>query len=293
MCRPLVTIILSFFNAEKTLPTAIRSILLQTCQDWEMILINDGSTDGSSEIAGSFLDPRIRILGGEERMGLAQRLNQGVCEAKGEYIARMDADDVAYPSRLEVQAEFIGKNIHTDVVASRVVIFESNGEVTGTYPFRQEHEEICRRPCAGFYFPHPTWLGKAAWFRANPYSPAMIKAQDQELLLRTFEKSRFACVPQILLGYRKANLSISTAVTGRFLYSKALIRKAFRDRKPFFLFGVPEQALKFMVESFAMASGLNYHVLRHRALPVSKEECEEWEKVWSECNRPGGGKQCG
>jgi hypothetical protein len=126
-------------------------------------------------------------------------------------------------------------------------------------------------------------MGNTVWFRQNPYNISTPKAQDQELLLRTYEHSRFACLPEILLGYRKSKLSLRTLLTGRYNYSRMLIQKAVNEKQYFFAFGVLEQMVKFMVETFAISTGLNYRVLQHRAVSVSRRESEIWEKVWNAC----------
>ena len=280
---PLVSIGMSVFNCESTLGQAIRSILQQTYDNWELILIDDGSQDKTVAVANRYQDRRIRIIVDGKNKRLAARLNQAVRESRGKYFARMDADDIAYPSRLKAQVQFLEDHPGIELVGSRVMIFSGKGRIIGTYPFKKNHAEICSRPWAGFYLPHPTWMGNTVWFRQNPYNISTPKAQDQELLLRTYEHSRFACLPEILLGYRKSKLSLRTLLTGRYYYSRMLIQKAVNEKQYFFAFGVLEQMVKFMVETFAITTGLNYRVLQHRAVSVSRRESEIWEKVWKAC----------
>ncbi len=279
---PLVSIGMSVFNCESTLGQAIRSILQQTYDNWELILIDDGSQDKTVAVANRYQDRRIRIIVDGKNKQLAARLNQAVRESRGKYFARMDADDIAYPSRLKAQVQFLEDHPGIELVGSRVMIFSGKGRIIGTYPFKKNHAEICSRPWAGFYLPHPTWMGNTVWFRQNPYNISIPKAQDQELLLRTYEQSRFFCLPEILLGYRKSKLSLRTLLTGRYYYSRMLIQKAVNEKQYFFAFGVLEQMVKFMVETFAITTGLNYRVLQHRAVSVSGRESEIWEKVWKD-----------
>ena len=105
--KPLVSIAMPFYNAERTIATSIRSILLQSHTNWELLLCDDGSTDASRALAGSFHDPRIVVWGDQQRLQLGARLNECIERARGEYIARMDADDIAYPRRLEKQLRFL------------------------------------------------------------------------------------------------------------------------------------------------------------------------------------------
>jgi glycosyltransferase involved in cell wall biosynthesis len=280
---PRVSIVLSFFNAEQTLEPAIRSIIKQSYPHWELILLDDGSTDNSLVIAQHFADSRIRVVADGKNLKLPFRLNQGISLSRGKYIARMDADDIAYPSRIKTQLKFLEKHPCIDLVASRVIIFEAQGKIVGTYPYRKRHSDICKRPWAGFYLPHPTWMGKSSWFKCNPYNVLTSKTQDQELLLRTYDNSKFACVPEILLGYRKSNLSLRNIFIGRYLYSRMLIKKAFSRNRMYFALGIVEQALKLGIEAFAIVSGMNYKILKHRALPVSDVDIKKWEGVWESC----------
>ena len=100
MNTPRVTVLMPVFNGEHFLPPAIESILNQTFSDFEFLVIDDGSTDASRKIAESYNDPRIRIEANEKNLGLIATLNRGLKLARGEYIARMDADDLSFPDRL-------------------------------------------------------------------------------------------------------------------------------------------------------------------------------------------------
>lgn len=285
--QPLVTIGMSVFNCEETLHQAMTSILRQIYENWEMLVFDDGSTDNTLSLARSFNDSRVRMMSDGQNMSLPVRLNQAVKLARGKYFARMDGDDISYPERLERQVNYLENHPDVDLVASRVIIFEGDGEVVGSYPYRGNHSRICSRPWAGFYFPHPTWLGKTEWFRANPYRREFRKGQDQELLLRTYRYSRFACLPEFFLGYRKAALSLKAILTGRYFYSLALLRNATAQKDLYLALGIPGQALKSLVEIFAIMTGLKYRVLQHRAIPVAGRELTRWKEVWAQSNSWG------
>lgn len=214
---------MSVHNGEKTLGAAIHSILWQTFADWELIVVDDASTDASQEILHQFLDSRIRVISECERKGLASRLNQCVAQAQGKYLARMDADDVAYPDRFERQVCFLQTHPEIDLLGHGAVLIKGNGEVIGLYPAARSHEDICRRPWWGFPLAHPTWMGKQSWFVGHPYNERLTKGQDQELLLRSYQTSRFAALPDILLGYRMETISVAKSASGRFAYCRRLL----------------------------------------------------------------------
>jgi len=129
--------------------------------------------------------------------------------ARGRYLARMDQDDVSYPERFALQIETLQKNPKINLVAVRAITIDESNAVTGLFPYALSHDKICARPWRGFYFPHPTWMGKIEWFRKHRYSlPGPYFCEDQELLLRTYGESQFGTLDRILFAYRinsKAN----------------------------------------------------------------------------------------
>lgn len=283
--EPLISIGMPVYNCEDSLVPAILSLINQRYTNWEAILIDDGSKDHTVCLANRFRDKRIRVFSDGRNLGLPERLNQAITMGKGKYFARMDGDDIAYPERFKTQVNFLEKYPEIDLVGTRIIIFDGQGRALGSYPFRQTHTEICRRPWSTFHLPHPTWMGKMDWFRFHPYRTDLKKAQDQELLLRTYQKSQFACLPDILLGYRKRSLSLKTILAGRFLFSRELLRKAFHEKQYFLVFGAVEHAMKAVIDTVAISTGLNYRMLRHRAIPVGQAAENRWSEVWNDCNK--------
>src|SRR3954447_2265523 len=98
---PLVSVGMPVFNVEKTILEAVESIRCQTFTDWELLVIDNGSTDGTRELLAGISDPRVRVITHDENVGLGQRLNEAVAQARGEYFARLDGDDISYPERLQ------------------------------------------------------------------------------------------------------------------------------------------------------------------------------------------------
>jgi glycosyltransferase involved in cell wall biosynthesis len=214
---------MSVHNGAGTVASAIRSILWQTLSDWELILVNDASTDSTATICRSFQDSRIRVVDESEQKGLAARLNQSLDCARGKYVARMDADDIAYPERFARQVHYLESHPDVDLLGHGAVLFKRKGEVVGLYPRAVSHEDICRRPWWGFPLAHPTWMGKRSWFITERSDERLMKGQDQELLLRTYQKSRFAALPECLLGYRIENISVLKSTRGRLVYCRRLL----------------------------------------------------------------------
>lgn len=268
-------------NCEQTIAVAVRSLLSQTFRSWELLLIDDGSTDRTLAIARSFSDPRIHVLADGRHRGLVFRLNQAIDLSRGSYFARMDGDDVSYPERLTLQVEYLEAHPEIDLLGGGVLIFGRDGEVLGTREARTSHKQICRRPWAGFYFAHPTWMGKTTWFRQHRYRFDALRCEDQDLLLRTYRRSRFAALPEIVLGYREEALSIGKILTGRRHFLRSVIREAALKRDyATAVAAIVEQSVKGFVDCVAIGTGLNYRILRHRAVPVGEAARKQWAEVW-------------
>jgi len=216
MTAPCISILLPVRNGARTLPVALASLRHQSLTDFEVLVLDDGCDDGSAELARALGDPRIRVHSDGMRRGLAARLNEGARLARGEFIARMDADDICLPRRLELQLAFLRAHPEVDLVGSRAAVFRADGEVLGLLPFVAAHEDLCARPWHTIPLPHPTWMGRRAWFLRHPYRlPEVLRAEDQELLVRASTSSRYACLPEVLLAYRLGAPDLRKSLTAR------------------------------------------------------------------------------
>ena len=201
--RPLVTVAMPVYNAGKYLRLAVLSIIKQTFTDWEMLIIDDGSTDNAFDSISDINDERIHILRDGFNKGLAARLNEAIDLARGQYFARMDQDDVSFPERLEQQVKVLQNEAELDLVAVRAVTISGENELSGLLACSNSNAEISAKPWRGFTLAHPTWMGKIAWFQNNRYAnPGPYFCEDQELLLRTYDKSRFLIIMEPLFAYR-------------------------------------------------------------------------------------------
>ena len=163
----LVSIGIPFLNPGPYLDLAVRSVFAQTYLNWELILVDDGSTDGSYERAVAIQDPRVRVLRDGQNKGLPARLNEIVRLAKGELVARMDADDAMHPLRLEKQVGFLQANPELDGVTTGAYLIDAEDRPIALLPGRQPSaQEVLAR--GGFL--HPSLLARKSWFEAHPYS---------------------------------------------------------------------------------------------------------------------------
>jgi glycosyltransferase involved in cell wall biosynthesis len=290
--EPLISIGMPVLNNEKTLAVALQSILKQTYSRWELLLIDDGSSDGTSTIARRFAcaDNRIRFVSHKDTLNISVRLNQAVALSRGEYFARMDGDDVSYPRRFELQLKYLQSHPEVDVVSAEAVVFEGDGIVLGKRPAPEDHANICARPHAGLPLIHPLILARMNYFRRYSYQLDAIRCEDQILYITSMldsssnhPKVRFANIPQILYGFREEGLFVKKQ-----LYSRCHL--AVSGAKLFFDFGDPISALRLVVgqllkgtcDIVALTTGLKYRLLRHRARPTTQAERLQWEDVWRE-----------
>ncbi len=217
-----LTIGLPFYNVRDYLGAALRSVFAQTCQDWELLLVDDGSTDGSLQIARSVRDPRVTVYSDGVNRGLPHRLSQIAQWAHGKYLARMDADDMMHPDRLAKQLRFLEENPSVDLVDSGTYSIDEMDRPAGmrnTQPL-QPTMESALRACLLL---HATVVGKTSWFRGHQYRDDMRRAEDFELWCRTVGHSTFARLPEPLYFVREGKVSIKN-----YLASGVTVREVLR-----------------------------------------------------------------
>lgn len=277
---PLVSVVMSVLNGAATVGAAVRSIQLQTLQDWELIVIDNGSTDRSGAIVSEFNDPRIRLIREPPGVGFASRLNQAIGLCRGEFIARMDADDVCFPERLERQVARLQQDPKLDLLGCGAVVFSDDATLAGELPVGLTHQEIIARPFNGFPFPHPTWCGRAAWFRKNPYDSKLWKAEDQDLLLRTFRKSTFGSLQAVLFGYRQNQLDLGKLLPGRRTFIGSLWRYGRHSGELLpALGGIATHIAKSAVDIGTLNLGLNRSAQLYRLKPISPSTTLAWQDL--------------
>ncbi len=209
---PNVSVLMSVFNEQRFVGQAIESVLRQTYDDFEFIIINDGSTDRSEEVIGTFDDRRIRYLRNEQRQGLARALNRGIAEARGELVARLDADDAALPHRLNVQAAFLQHHPGYAMVGAQAIVLSEEGNQLCICPVPASEDEIREQMPTRCCFLHSTVMFRRdAVMEVGNYRPLFQFAQDYDLWLRLGERYPLANLAEPLIYRRLKTLSPSVA----------------------------------------------------------------------------------
>lgn len=210
---PQVTVLMAVFNGARHLRQAIDSVLSQTYRDFELLIVDDASTDDTREIVRSYADPRLRLVCAPVNQGLPGALNRGLHLARGTYVARLDHDDVALPGRLARQVVLLDRCPEVVVVGSWVHTIDEAGRPRGAqrYPLcptlpRLLFQHALLRPCLA----HPATMVRTAALRAvGGYDERYAIAQDYDLWLRLARLGRLRNLPEVLTLYREHRRSLS------------------------------------------------------------------------------------
>jgi len=277
-----VTIGIPFLNARPYLADAVRSVFAQTHHDWELILVDDGSSDGSLDVVGHLVDPRVRVLSDRTHRGLCARLNQVASLAEGTYLARMDADDLMHPERIARQVAFLNANPNVDVIDTATFTVDDNLTplgIRGDRPLDARAEVVLRN---GLLI-HPTVMGRAEWFRSNPYDPVYVRAEDRELWSRTCATATFARLCEPLFFYREG----AAGSLRNYLRTERTVRAVLARYGPSLVgarrtrFLVLRSRLKSMAYCMGTILGLQDRLVAKRNRPLNAAEMKEGHRILS------------
>lgn len=208
---PKVSVVMSVYNGGEYLREAIESILHQTFKDFEFVIVDDGSTDSTCKILTTYRDERMTLVRNQENLGLARSLNRGLEIARGEYVARQDADDVSLPERLAQQLEFLEEHPEVGVVGGAVQIIDGGGNASDIWRFPGEHGVLKWRLCFGNPIMHSTvMMRREIVNRVNGYDVEMEVAMDYDLWRRLSSVTRLANLQDVLVWLRRHEDSVTS-----------------------------------------------------------------------------------
>ena len=280
---PAISVVMPVYNTERYVAHAVRSVLAQTFEDFEFIILDDGSTDSSVHIIQEYAenDDRVRFFP-LEHQGYVSLLRRGLNHCRGEFVARMDSDDISTPDRFEKEIKFLRGNPDVVAVGSRVVLidpFGSQFEKPGHKTTHQEIEEELLKG-VGWAIVHPTvMMRRDALMQVGGYREDLAVSEDLDLFLRLAEVGKLQNLPDVLLQYRQHLQSVNYT---RYEQQKAVKRQivadayrrrglpmpqnwAFRERK---LLPHPEQCRRW---GWAALRGGNLGVARRHAISAIRQ----------------------
>lgn len=207
----LISIILPAYNAENTIAETIQSIINQTYKNWELIVINDGSTDSTETVVKSFIDGRIHYYKNNTNKHLIYTLNRGIDLAMGKYIARMDADDICMPERFEKQVAFMEENPKVIVCGTQIKYFGTKSNSFKKLVFPEHDRDLKDMLAMSTCFAHPSVMLRRDVLIENNvrYDKCFKNAEDYAMWVELMPLGEFANLPDALLNYRVSDTQIS------------------------------------------------------------------------------------
>lgn len=229
---PCVSVIMPAYNVEKYIGEAIESILNQTYQNFEFLIFNDGSTDNTKAVIESYTDSRIKIFNYSQNKGLVAHLNYGIDVAASKYIARMDADDISHPERLQKQVDYMEANTDIGICGTWYNIIEDPAHIV---KIDTKHDDLKIGLLFNSVFGHPTVIIRTEVLRSNSllYNNDFMHAEDFKLWVELSRISKLANLNEVLLHYRHHEWQVSN------LRKQAQLNKAqvIREQQVEYLFG--------------------------------------------------------
>lgn len=216
MTKPIVSVVMPVYNGSKYLREAIDSILNQTFTNFELIIVNDGSTDNSEDIILSYEDQRIRYLKNEQNCGICITLNKGLDNAHGKFIARMDCDDISMPERFAKQVNYLERHQDIGALGTDMITF-GEGCTERYFDFVHNHYECKAGLLFATCFAHPSVMLRASVINTHAlrYDDEYRGLEDYELWYRLSEYTGMANLPKALIRYRLHKAQLTQNVTKR------------------------------------------------------------------------------
>ena len=286
---PKISVLVPVYNGEKYLRDALNSVLGQTFYDFELIVVNDGSRDRTSDILNSYSDPRIRVINNSRNLGISASLNAGLEAARCEYIARFDADDIAHPDRLERQLATMNSDETVGLCFSDFIVIDTEGKTIGASSQTDERVPFEWLLLWDNPIPHPTvMLRKKVLSLGNfRYDGSLEPADDYDLWTRLIGVTRFRKLNENLISYRRNPFGAYLSQKSRTLelsirINEGMIRRLMKRSVPLFhryLTGFGRDGLGFIPEK-------DYRVLRAWHYKLAEALGEELS--WTTQNAPCG-----
>ncbi len=231
-----ISVVMPAYNAEQYISEAIESILHQSFKDFEFIIINDASTDNTWGIIQKYAknDNRIIPLKNEKNLNQAQSRNIGIREAKGEYCAFMDADDISVQDRFQKQFDYMEKNPEVGILGGTMELRDINNRIIGKRKYNLSDAQIRKRIFWYSPFCHPAIMVRKSILRKiGGYDEKWTPAEDYEIYFRIGKYAKFANLDDVLLKYKIIPKSLTTGSTNKMYFMTRAIRKCYANDYPY------------------------------------------------------------
>jgi glycosyltransferase involved in cell wall biosynthesis len=282
LSAPTVSVLLPVWNGEAFLAAAIESIVRQTFSSLELVVIDDGSSDGTAAIAEDFAsgDRRVRVLH-RPHEGLSATLNAGIAAARGDYVARMDADDISVPDRLRKQVAYLDTHPACVAVGAWIEVIDDAGRHIGLKTFVKTHEEISAALLRGISpMAHPTMvMRRDALQAAGGYDARRSPSEDFDLWFRLGERGQLANLGEALLQHRRHKAAMGVREHEKMkamalaICNEARTRRGLQPRRgtPILAGRSTEARYHFECARTALIAGPRLTAVRHAAATIAAE----------------------
>lgn len=224
-----VIVLMAVYNGASTIRAAVESVLAQTYRDWQLLIVDDGSTDGTRDVIRLFADSdcRVRPIFSATNRGAAAARNLGWRQTKDEFVAVLDADDISLPRRLERQVAFLQAHPEVDVLGTGMEVMDETGKVHGCEFPRERHEEMVKHMYKENPFAHPSVMMRRRFLEAlEGYDERLRRSQDADLWLRGYRRFRYHNLQEPLIRYSRRR---RPALRDCLYSSYVLLRAALRE----------------------------------------------------------------
>lgn len=281
MSEPVITIGLPVHNAAGTIVDTIKSVFTQSFTNWKLLIVDDASTDGTLDIIQGIRHERVTVVHHYENAGLAQRLNEIAQLTASPFLARLDADDLMSPDRLETQVRYLEAHPTIDMVATDAITID---ECSRPYGYLRSNPDPSRfHYFKGGPYIHPTITGRSDWFRANPYDANLRRAEDQELWIRTLRARQTAVIPLPFMYYREGNTVTPEKYRRSIDATKTVIHMHKREflTRPESVTALASSELKARMYSVLDRLGHSNLMIARRSIKLTASEVEHHRDVIS------------
>ena len=253
---PDISVIMPAHNSEAYIAEAVQSILEQTWQNFELIIINDGSTDYTLQVVESFTDSRIRVISLAKNGGISAALNTGITQARGHYIARLDSDDISDKHRLQKQKYFLDQHPEVGVIGCYIKVFDHNSERIHYYPL----DSLILKKSLPYVSPfaHPAVMIRKSCLPPQPYNSRFNLAEDLDLWFRLSTDTEFATLPECLIRLRRHSSSSTQKNLKSTFMTATKVRWRYRHIVPWTTFTYFHIAASYLLVSILPAKAVSF-----------------------------------
>ena len=256
--QPLVSITVPCHNAAPSLAWALASVMAQTYDRWECIVVDDGSEDKPADVVDVFSDSRFRLIRLDKNMGRAKARQAALDAATGDYLAKLDADDWLYPEKLERQVEVMEREANIALVSTGIAIEDEQQRLVGVRARGPSRECIAQAPLTSLVSPpvaHAASMIRMPVAKQHKYNPYLLRSEDADYLLKVLLENRYAVLNDVLYSYLEYRSATRAEVLDAYRYRMHMFW-AFRGRFPVAATRrTAETALKWVAYRAAFAAG--------------------------------------